>query len=174
MDIAVAQEARPATSVLSAPKLFKRATIWFAIGLFQGSANSLYFTSFDAKREGELWQLEPLLYDSTYYFICKVGLVGVVMMRAYHDRKTNVIKFYILVNCSFVLTTVGACSPYPLVATLGSVLFLLNSTFGLYFLVTKIDKGAEQENVRTATNYSLLSGSQAFRTSISTLRFSPS
>ena len=59
VDVSVAQEA---TSVQSMPVLFKRAAAWFAIGLFQGSANAFYFISFDAKREGTMWQLEPFSY----------------------------------------------------------------------------------------------------------------
>jgi len=102
--VSVAQEA---TSVQSMPVLFKRAAAWFAIGLFQGSANAFYFISFDAKREGTMWQLEPFSYALVNCFICHIGLVGVAMMRAHHDRRANVIRLYVLLFCAFAFYDCG-------------------------------------------------------------------
>ena len=44
--------------------IFKRALCWFAIGILGFLPQGLSWTSFDQKREGTVWQLEPLLYDS--------------------------------------------------------------------------------------------------------------
>ena len=110
-----------------------------------------------------------------YYFICQIGLVDGVMMRAHRDRRPNVIKWYILAMSATTLSFVGDCSPHPLISTLSSVLSLLVNTFGRYFLVMKVDKDADQRDVQNG--YKLLvatgtSGVQRFTLFITRLEFS--
>ena len=57
-------------------------------------------------------------------------------------------KWFVLSYSPFFLADVGACTPYSLVSALGSVLSLLSFTIGLYCLVMKIDRDAEQKNVQ--------------------------
>ena len=150
IDIAVAQQADPG-SVWQ-----KRGACWFTIGIFTGSVNSAAYISFDAKRAGTIWQTERLLFLFAWYFICKVGLVGGVMMRAHKDRRPNVMKWFVLMCYFHFLATSGSATPYPLITALGTVLVLLVTIFGVYFLVMKIDKGAEQTDVQNG--YKLLVG----------------
>ena len=150
VDIVVAQQADPG-SVWQ-----KRGACWFTIGIFTGSVNSAAYISFDAKRTGTIWQTERLLFLFAWNFICKAGLVGGVMMRAHKDRRPNVMKWFVLMCCFEFLAFGGSATPYPLITALGNVLVLLLAIFGGYFLVMKIDKGAEQTDVQNG--YKLLFG----------------
>ena len=129
---------------------------WFTIGIFTGSVRSAALISFDAKRAGTIWQTERLLFLFVWSFICNVGLVGGVMMRAHKDRRPNVMKWFVLLYYFQFLAGSGSATPYPLIGALGKVLVLLVVIFGGYFLVMKIDKGAEQTDVQNG--YKLLFG----------------
>ena len=167
----VAQESDPAASVLFVPNAL-RAAMWLAIGILQGSASGLWFVSFASKRTGAMWQLEPLLYDFVFCFIVRIGLVGVVMLRAHCDLRPNVFIWYVLHVYGFAAVSFGACSPYPLISALGNVANLLINTVGLYFLVMKIDKSVEQKHANTV--YLQDWGFSRFSISISTSRASKS
>ena len=158
VDIAVslndAQQADPATNVLSVPNLQQRVGYWLAIGILTGLAVSLWAISLETKHEGATWQPEPLLYQLIFCFVCRIGLTGGVMMRVHRDRRPNVMKWYVL-NWSIAALAQGSkCAPYPLILLGGRVLQLLIVTFGLYAVVMKIDKGAEQKDVQNG--YKLL------------------
>ena len=96
---------------------------------------------------GTVWQPIPILCHSVW-FICSIGLVGMVMMRAHRDRRPNVVKWYFLNVLGNALTFVGECTPYPLIGALGQVLYWSTSILGIYVLVMKIDKDAEQQDVK--------------------------
>ena len=128
--------------------------------------------SIDTKRMGAIWQAWPLLYSTVYLFICQIGLIRCVMMRAHRDRRPNAFKWDIINQAAKALILLGECSPYPKISKLGVGILLVNVTFGLYFLVDKIDKGAEQKECKMATNYLQELHFSRFLTSISMLRAS--
>ena len=138
------------------PGLRKRGAAWFAIAILQGSADALRSISFDEKREGTVWQPGPIIFSFIGMVICRIGLTPMVMMRAHCDRQPNAMKWWVLALSMGFLGSFGACSPYPLVLALGIVLNLLVSTFGLYFLVMKLDKDAVQAHVKNG--YKFLAG----------------
>jgi hypothetical protein len=154
-DLSSQEAGRPSTST---PQLrnaaWKRGVSWLAIGLLTGTVSTLWKIAIAEKDAGTVWQPVPIIFIVIYYFICALGLWGCVMMRAHRDRRPNVLKYYIPAMSANALPFVGDCSPYPLISTLGSVLSLLVNTFGLYFLVMKVDKDADQRDVQNG--YKLL------------------
>ena len=148
VDLNVAMQ-RDSASVLSVlPDLLKRGAAWFAIAILLGSTRALNFIPFDAKREGTVWQPEPIIFRSIADLICMIGLIGMVMMRAHSDRQPNAMKWFVLLISLQFLALSGTCTPYPLISALASVLQLLVTTFGAYFLLMKLDHEAIQSNVR--------------------------
>ena len=75
-------------------------------------------------------------------------------MRAHRDRRPNVMKWYVLIWSMEALVKGSKCAPYPLIFFGGRVLQLLICTFGVYAVVMKIDKDAEQKDVQNG--YKLL------------------
>ena len=156
VDLNVVVQAHPASALSVPPGIQNRGAAWFAIAILSGSAWALYFISFDAKREGTVWQPEPIVYGSIIFFVCHIGLIGMVMLRAHCDLQPNAIKWFVLNQSLACLTLAGVCTPYPLVSALSGVLSLLVGTFGAYFLVMHIDKDVVQSNV--LNGYKLLTG----------------
>ena len=56
----------------------------------------------------------------------------------------------------YSLAQIGACSPYPLIAKLGTVLYLLTTTVGIYFVVMYVDRNAARSDVQNG--YALFVG----------------
>ena len=76
------------------------------------------------------------------------------MMQAHRDVQPNMMKWFVLYQSADALVFFGTCTPYPLIAYLGFILLLLVVVLGLYFLVMKVDKDAEQKDVQNG--YKLL------------------
>ena len=135
--------------------IMKRGVCWLAIGLLQGTASALSYISVEGG-DVNVWKPEPIFYELFATFICRTGLVAGVMMRAHRDRRPNVMRWFSLIQFAHAVASIGGYSPYPLISSLGSVLFLLIVTFGSSFLVMYADKGAEQSDVQNG--YKLLVG----------------
>lgn len=139
--------------------LSTRALCWLSIGILQGTCNARWSVTFDQKRAGTVWQIEPMLYDFvacfTFFF-----LIGGVMLQAHMDRRPTIMVWWgFLLACNW-LSYFGDYSPYPELSALGSGLKLLQlfvGTVGVYFVVMHIDKKAERCDVRRG--YQLLVGS---------------
>ena len=78
------------------------------------------------------------------------------MMQAHRDRRNNAMKWWVLLQTTFILRTVGTSSPYPWLDALGAFLQLITTTVGLYLLVMKVDKDAVQNDVQNG--YKVLVG----------------
>ena len=155
VDLNVAQQADPATNVLSVPNLQKRARYWLAIGILMGLTRSLQAISLETKHEGTMWQPEPLLYQLISSFVGRIVLVGGVVMRAHRDRRPTVTKWYAFYVTINALSLCGKFTPYPLISFWGEKVEMLMATVGLYVLVTKIDKDTTYSPMyRMATSYS--------------------
>ena len=140
---------RPSTSILQVRSAaWKRGTCWLAIGLLSGTLNTLWEIAIDEKAAGTVWQPVPIIFIVIYFFICQIGLIGGVMFRAHRDSRPNAFKWYVLALSLQAQTTVGECTPYPPISTLSSVLMLLVNTLGLYLVVMKVDKDADQRDVQ--------------------------
>ena len=154
VDLNVAQQADPATNVLSVPNLQKRARYWLAIGILMGLTRSLQAISLETKHEGTMWQPEPLLYQLIYSFVGRIVLVGGIMMWAHRDRMPTVIKRYAFYVTTNALAICGKFTSYPLISFWGEKVELLTVAVGLYVVVMKINKDAEQKDVQNG--YKLL------------------
>ena len=79
------------------------------------------------------------------------------MMRAHRDRRPSIMIWFSIANASSsALASIGATSPYPVIAALGTVLYLLASTAGIYFVIMHLDRSAVQSDVKNG--YALLVG----------------
>ena len=149
VDLNAVMQTHPATVLPGLRKRGATSTSWLAIAILSGSANALRLISFDAKREGTVWQPKAIICLFIVQFVCGIGLVGMVVLRAHCDRQPNAMKWVVLNYSSLFLATSGSSTPYPLISALGNVLSLLSVTFGVYFLVMKIDNDAVTNQGRT-------------------------
>ena len=133
VDIAVTAElssqevGRPSNSALQVRNTTwkQRGACWLAVWLLQGTANVLWKITIEQKDVGTVWQPVPIIFIIIYYFICLIGLNGMVMMQAHRDRRPSVMKYCVLTNSASGLAWVGDCSPYPIAAAIGRVLVIL-------------------------------------------------
>ena len=140
----------------------KRSVCWLVIGLLMDTAMTLLRIFREKKHVDGDWrpvptcQPFPVLLNLFLCFVCYTGLVGGVMMRAHRDRRPSIMIWFSMTNASFALSTIGATSPYPLIAALGTVLALLAPTAGIYFVIMHVDRNAAQRDVKNG--YALLVG----------------
>ena len=78
------------------------------------------------------------------------------MFRAHRDRHPNVMIWLVILYSADALKSFGACSPYLLLVVLGSALWTLTLTVGLYVVVIKMDNKAERKDVQNG--YKFLTG----------------
>ena len=148
----------------------KRGVCWLVIGLVRGATLALNSISVEKEHvEGDwrpvpTWQPIPILMELAYNFV-GIGLVGGVMMQAHHDRRPTVMNWFVVEMVTYTLSNIGVYTPYPLIATLGTVLFLLNNTVGVYFVVMYVDRNAARSDVHNG--YALLVGLSAWESSTS-------
>lgn len=154
------QDALQAGQLSHAPdlhrRIVKRGFCWIAVGTLEGGLYSMWLLSYEPARAGTAWQPIPIMLCLMNIYLCQFCLAAGVMLQAHHDLRPNVMRWFSVVLYGHALTWVGDCTPYPLVATIGSVLFLLSTTFGTFILVAHIDHNAERTDVRNG--YRLLWG----------------
>ena len=140
----------------------KRGVCWLVIGLVSGTTVALWSIFVEKEHvDGDwrmvpTWQPLPVLLLLFQCFVCRIGLVGGVMMRAHRDRRPSIMIWFSITYASFSLAFIGATSPYPVIVALGTVLSLLAPTAGLYFVVMHVDQSAVQRDVKNG--YALLAG----------------
>ena len=131
---------------LSAPDLHrilaKRGVCWLAIGALYGLSLVLWFNTYEPKRAGEIWQLEAILCAAVSYFVNLI-LEMMMMFQIHRDKAPNVWRFLCFYTGLQLLKDIGDCSPYPLLSVVGTVLYLLGTTVGLYVVVMHLDCKAE-------------------------------
>ena len=135
----------------------QRGMCWAVIGILRGAFEAIGQTTFEQKRARAAWQPAKLIFSSIPKFMfVQIGLIAGMMLRAHHDRRPNVGKWYFVVIFASLLRDIGDCSPYPLVYFIGMAIYVITITVGLYFLVIHKDRDVEKSDV--ANGYKLLGG----------------
>ena len=130
--------------------LVKRGAGWLSIGALYGVSLVLRFSTLDPTRAG--WQPEAILYAAMGYF-CILILAGGMMLQINRDNPANIWRLFILSFGSTLLSDIGKCSPYPLLSIIGTVVFLLSQTVGVYVVVMHLDKKAEPSATKNGYVY---------------------
>ena len=141
------QAEEPPTTEPTRRSIVERSVCWLAIGLAQGTAETLERISY-VQQPVPRWQPLPILCHVFYFYICRVVLTGGVMMQAHRDRRPNMMKWFIMLQCAASFESIGRKTPYPLIARLASVARLLTATVGAYVLVMYADRNADRADVR--------------------------
>ena len=134
-------------------RLLKQGARWLGIGLMRGALSASEVIAFDEHRAGS-WQLWPLAFKVSQEVVVEIVLFSCVMIRAHHDRKPNVLKWWVIKVASEVISAFGAYSPYPLIGKAGLLLYLLTATLGLYYCVKVLDDHVDRDEVKNG--YKLL------------------
>ena len=147
-------------------KVVKRGICWLLIGVAIGLSNSCARITAEPNRFGEAWQFKPILCEFGYCFIL-IWIIARMMLQAHRDIVPNVWRWSVCTITSVLLSTCGRASPYPLLETIGRILYLVCMTVGLYFLVNYLDRNVERTHLKKG--YQLLVGSFATFTSYAVL-----
>lgn len=91
--------------------IVERSVCWLAIGLAQGTAETLERISY-VQQPVLRWQPLPILCHVSYFYICRVVFTGGVMMQAHRDRRPNVMKWFIMLQCAASFESIGTKTPY--------------------------------------------------------------
>lgn len=127
----------------------KRGALHLAYGVLLGLSLTLWYSAYDPGRNGE-WQIEAIIHTEIYH--CLLVFNARMVFQIHHDKPANVWRWICVEFLASLLRDIGNASPYPLIYFVGTFMYLLNATVGLYVLV-HLDGKAEPHAIRKGYIY---------------------